>query len=167
MFFRSQDEAIKYYQKCLQEERKDFNNERNNFTLKIAEHNDAILKLHLDINILKSDNEGLKIKYDEANKYADRLTQLQQKDPDAEPEGLADKSIAMIDGMLGDGASQQIVGGIANGIGSGIGKLIDLGVDYIRLKGLAKSPQQMQQVQQASSVPDSSIMEEQQQQTFN
>jgi len=133
MFFRSQDEAIKYYQKCLSEERKDFGNERNIYVSKLEVQKDEILKLNLEINNLKSENESLKIKYEEANKFADRIVEMNKKEDEAPaPEGLADKGIAMLDGMLGDGASQQIVSGIASGIGNSIGKLMDLGVDYIR-----------------------------------
>ena len=147
MFFRSQDEAIKYYQKCLQDERKEFNTERNIYVSKLEQQKDDILKLTLEINKLQSENDGLKIKYEESNKFADRIVEMSKKDEVSEPEGLADKGIAMIDGMLGDGASQQIIGGIASGLGNGIGKLIDLGVDYIREKGIVK-PSQPQVVEQ-------------------
>jgi len=49
MFFKTQSEAISYYQKCLQDE-------RNILTLKMQEKNDEILKLNLEINTLKSEN---------------------------------------------------------------------------------------------------------------
>ena len=150
LFFKGQSDSIAYYQKCLQEERKQFVDERNIYTLKQQELNDRILDLNLHINNLKSENESLRIKYEEASKFADRLSQMVQKEEvpptaSSEPVGLADKSVAMLDGMLGDGASQQIVAGLAAGVGNGFGKLIDLGVDFIREKGLIKSPRQTQE----------------------
>ena len=137
MFFKSQSDAIAYYQKCLADERKQFADERSIYTIKQQEQNDKILELNLQINRLKSENVGLQIKYEEVNKYADRMSQMvkeigEQPKQESPPEGLADKGIAMIDGMLGDGASQQLVMGLASGLGSGIGKLIDFGVDYIK-----------------------------------
>lgn len=143
MLFKTQSEAINYYQKCLQDERRDFNNERNLYSLKISEQNDKILELNLQINSLKADNESLRIKYDESSKYADRLERLSEKEVVSDG-GLADKGVAMLDGMLGDGASQQIVAGLASGLGSSVGKLLDLGIDYIRHKGLIKSSDRVQ-----------------------
>ena len=147
LLFKTQNDAITYYQKCLleerkqfSEERKQFGEERNIYIQKIDIVNDEVVKLNIKINELQSANEGLNIKYDESKKFIERLTDLHDKfvepppPPIPEPQGLADKGIAMIDGMLGDGSSQQIVGGIATGIGNGIGKLIDLGVDYIKDK---------------------------------
>ena len=64
MFFKSQSEQISYYQKCLQEERKEFTNERANYGTKLELQKDEILKLNLEINKLHSENEALKIKYD-------------------------------------------------------------------------------------------------------
>jgi len=142
MFFRSQDEAIKYYQKCLVEERKEFGNERSIYVSKLDFQKDEILKLNLEINRLRAENDALQIKYDESNKFAERIVELSKKEEEPVPSGLADKGIAMIDGMLGDGASQQIIGGIASGLGNSIGKLIDLGVDYVRMKGFVKPTQQ-------------------------
>jgi hypothetical protein len=60
MFFKTQSEAISYYQKCLQDERKQFADERNILTARTDEKNDEILKLNLQINELKSENDALK-----------------------------------------------------------------------------------------------------------
>ena len=150
LFFKTQSEAIAYYQKCLQDERKQFADERNILTEKLQEKNDEILSLNLQINTLKSENEGLKIKYEEANKYADRIASMTQKEEEA-PQGLADKGIAMLDGMLGDGAGirilESIAMGLSSGIGKGVDKLIGLGVDYAREKGVVKTPQIPEQVE--------------------
>jgi uncharacterized glyoxalase superfamily protein PhnB len=54
MFFKTQSEAIAYYQKCLQDERKQFADERNILTVKTEEKNDEILSLNLKINELKT-----------------------------------------------------------------------------------------------------------------
>ena len=166
MLFKTQSESISYYQKCLQDERKEFANERNIYSVKINEQNDRILELNLLINTLKAENEALKIKYEEATKFADRLERMGMKeDEEEEPQGLADKGIAMLDGMLGDGASQQIVTGLANGIGQGLGKLLDLGVDILREKGFGKKPTEAppQQVVQPVVNPLMMPMDEMQQ----
>lgn len=152
MLFKTQSEAIAYYQKCLQEERKQFADERNIYTLKMQEHSDKILDLNLQINALNATNDALQIKYEEANKFADRLAVMHKEQDSAPAEGLADKGIAALDSMLGDGASQQIVAGLATGLGAGIGKLIDFGVDFIRAKGLVNLQQPAEQQPQQSAL---------------
>ena len=73
------------------------------------------------------------------------------------PQGLADKTVAMLDGVLGDGASQQIVMGLAQGVGSGISKLIDFGVDYFKQK---KSQPQAQVDASSMMAPDTMLLQQ-------
>lgn len=158
MFFKNQTEQIAYYQKCLQDERKQFDIERVNFGKKIDELNDKILNLNIEKNSLEAENTALKIKYEEASKFADRMQNILKESEVKEeevPQGLADKTVAMLDGVLGDGASQQIVMGLAQGVGSGISKLIDFGVDYFKQKN---SPHSVQQIQPQAQVDASSMM---------
>jgi hypothetical protein len=146
MLFRTQSEAIAYYQKCLQDERKQFAAERNLYVIKQQEQRDKRLELNLLINRLQSQNEALQIKYEEANKYAERLTSI--SNTVEQTEGLADKGIAVLDNMLGEGTSQQIVTGFETGVGNGIGKLIDFGIDLVKEKGVFKSFQQQEEKQE-------------------
>jgi cell wall assembly regulator SMI1 len=149
LLYKTQTEQIAYFQKCLQEERKQFNDERTIYTSKQQELNDKILELNLRINTLEAENQLWKMKYEEAQKYMEHLSQLAKpEEEEVAPQGLADRAVGMLDGMLGDGASQQIVMSLATGLGSGLGKLIDFGIDYARQKGVVKPTPQPQVVYQ-------------------
>jgi hypothetical protein len=170
MFFKSQEEAIAYYRKCLDDERKFFSATQIDFTKKIEEYNDRILELNILINTLKAENDALRIKYEETQKFADRLERMTQKEREKEavqdaPQGLGDKAVGMFDGMLGDGASQQLLMSLASGLGSGADKLIGLGVDLIRDKVLAKPSKQ--QVFQAQISPQMEETEPTEQEKIN
>ena len=147
LFFKSQSDAIVYYQQCLQDARKEFANERSIYSVKLQEQNDKILELNLQIHTLKSLNDSLQIRYEELNKYSERLSSL-VKNNDALSEvdvpstdGLGDRAGGFIKGILGDEAAEKMVLSIMSGIGSGVDKLIGLGVDYVKDKGLMKSKQ--------------------------
>ena len=69
MLFKTQNEAIAFYQKCLQDERSQFANERIVYTTKIEGQKDEILELNLRINNLLHSGSEQGQKVLDRNKY--------------------------------------------------------------------------------------------------
>jgi hypothetical protein len=145
-FVKSQAEQIQLLTKINADDRMAFDKERKEFIKKIDELNNRIVDLNITINTLEADKRGLEIRCEEKERLLNELLKRPQEAPQEEPQGLADRGVAMLDSMLGDGASQLVLSGLATGIGNGVSKLIEAGIDYARYKGVLPKQEQAQPV---------------------
>ena len=161
-------EEIATLTKINADDRIAFDKERKDFLKKIDELNTQIVNLNIEKNTLTAEKTALEIRYEESQKVMQMLGNKEQEPEPEEPQGLADKAVAVVDTMLGDGASQQLVAGLMGGLGEGISKLIDVGIAFAQSKGVLPNTQpQAEPVQpppQAMSVQHHTLQALQQQQ---
>jgi hypothetical protein len=145
-------------EKLLTSKESEFSKERSGYIGKINELNDKILDLNILSNTCNAEKTALTIRLEENKSFIERLSAMQHKEEVEEVPGLADRGIAMIDGFLGDGAGSQLVNGLAEGVGNGVGKLVDLGIS-LASKKLNLNQTQVSQTQQIQAPPIPAIKE--------
>jgi len=146
LFLKSQADQIASLTQINASDRQAFDKERKELYAKIDGLNNEIVNLNITINTLTAEKTALEIRYEESQKVMQMLNSKEEP-AEEEPQGLADKAVGAIDAVLGDGASSQIVAGLANGAGSAIPKLLDIGIAWAQSKGLipvAPAPEPVQ-----------------------
>ena len=126
---KMQSERISNLEKLIDGKEQEFSKERQERQLKIDELNEKIVELNIEKNTLRAEIQVLSARLEENTKYLERLIPDGEEE-DVEPKrgGLADK-IAGMDAVLGDGGTMVLLGKLAEGAGTGIGKLIEFCVD--------------------------------------
>jgi hypothetical protein len=139
LFLKAQSDQIATLTQINASDRLSFDKERKGYLDKVDALNNEIVNLNIRINTLSAEKTALEIRYEESQKVMQMFNSKEQETVE-EPQGLADKGVAMIDTMLGDGASMQIVSGLANGAGAAIPKLLDIGIAWAQQKGIIPTP---------------------------
>jgi cold shock CspA family protein len=135
-FVKSQADQIMTLTQINASDRTAFDKERKDYLKKIEEQNKEIVDLNILINTLKAEKTALEIRYEESQRMMQMFNSREPEPVDEEPQGLADKAVATIDTVLGDGASANIIAGLASGAGAAIPKLLDIGIAWATKKGL-------------------------------
>jgi len=148
-----QSDRVVFLEKSNAEKEKDFAKERQKFMDEIMSLNNKIVELNIELNKKNAEMQVLEMnskielntkdaqikafemRHEENKTRIDKLMDRIElaREQEYEPEqkgGLADR----IDTMMGDGTSTMMLGKLAEGAGTGIGKLIEFGIEYFSKK---------------------------------
>lgn len=137
-------------------------------TKKIEALQNEKVELNIEINNLKSDLAVMSARYEEVKSYSDRETDYtEETEP---PATLADKAVGILYGTFGQEVGNQIVTNLATGLGNGISKLIELGIDKFSNKSApvpaalpiqpAQNTQEAQNTQQVQQPQEAQLQQE-------